>query len=117
MLKCLTIKPTATEIKTAGSTHSSFLLETKTGVPGDGEFIGVPGELRGFETAWKKYGSLPWKDLFGPAIDIATKGFKATPALVLGVRQNAVNVTNDPGLRLAKKYGLSSYAPHEQSLR
>jgi len=70
----------------------------KTRVPGEGEFIGVPGELRGFETAWKKYGSLPWKDLFGPAIEIATKGFKATPALVSAVEKNGANVTNDPGL-------------------
>lgn len=73
--------------------------EEKTQIPGEGEFIGVPGELRGFEIAWKKYGSLPWKDLFGPAIEIATKGFKATPALVSGVEKNALNVSNDPGLR------------------
>lgn len=81
--------------------HFFKLSETKNRIPGDGEFIGVPGELRGFEKAWKKFGSLPWKDLFEPAIEIATKGFKATPALVAAVEQNAVNVTNDPGLRCA----------------
>ena len=79
--------------------HSFPFLEVKTGMPGEGEFTGVPGEVRGFETAWKKYGSLPWKDLFVPAIKIANEGFKATHALAFGVRMNADNVSNDPGLR------------------
>ncbi|XP_015759665.1 PREDICTED: gamma-glutamyltranspeptidase 1-like [Acropora digitifera] len=74
------------------------IREQKTHVPGEGEFIGVPGELRGFEIAWKKYGSLPWKALFGPAIEIATNGFKATPALIGSIEKNAPNISNDPGL-------------------
>ena len=41
--------------------------------------------------------------MFVPAIKIATEGFKATPALAFGVRQNADNVSNDPGLRLGKQ--------------
>lgn len=74
--------------------------EIKTRVPGEGEFVGVPGELRGFEMAWKEHGSrkLSWKDLFQPAIKIATKGFLATPALIAAVEKNGPNVTNDPGL-------------------
>lgn len=75
--------------------------ETKTRVPGEGEFVGVPGELRGFEIAWREHGSkkLSWGDLFQPAIDIATKGFLATPALIAAVEKNGPDVTNDPGLR------------------
>jgi len=70
-------------------------------VPGEGEFVGVPGELRGFEIAWKEHGSmkLSWGDLFQPAIDIATKGFPATSALIAAVKKTGPNVTNDPGLR------------------
>lgn len=66
---------------------------------GEGEFIGVPGELRGFEMAWKKYGRLPWKDLFQPAIEIATKGFPASHSLTVAVQQNVLNITHDKGLR------------------
>ena len=70
-------------------------------MPGEGEFVGVPGELRGFEIAWKEHGSkkLSWEDLFQPAIKIATEGFVATPAILAAVEKNAPNITNDPGLR------------------
>lgn len=56
---------------------------------GDGEAItelsmkgalatGVPGTIDGMVKAHAKYGSLPWKDLVQPAIDLAEKGFNIT---------------------------------------
>ncbi len=36
---------------------------------------GVPGSVDGMVEAHKKYGTLPWKDLVQPAIDLALKGF------------------------------------------
>lgn len=35
---------------------------------------GVPGTVKGLETAWQRYGSLPWKSLLEPAIALAEKG-------------------------------------------
>ncbi|MDQ4139267.1 MAG: gamma-glutamyltransferase, partial [Bacteroidota bacterium] len=35
---------------------------------------GVPGTVKGLETAWKKYGKLPWKNLLNPAIQLAEEG-------------------------------------------
>lgn len=35
---------------------------------------GVPGTVKGMETAWKLYGSLPWKKLLEPAIALAGNG-------------------------------------------
>lgn len=40
---------------------------------------GVPGTVRGMETAWKQYGKLPWKDLLEPAIQLADTGYWLTP--------------------------------------
>jgi len=39
---------------------------------------GVPGSVEGMVEAHKKYGTLPWKDLVQPAIDLALKGFLLT---------------------------------------
>ncbi len=36
---------------------------------------GVPGSVDGMAEAHKKYGTLPWKDLVQPAVDLALKGF------------------------------------------
>jgi gamma-glutamyltranspeptidase/glutathione hydrolase len=42
---------------------------------------GVPGSVRGFELAHRKYGRKPWADLMNPAIQLASLGFPVTFAL------------------------------------
>ena len=37
--------------------------------------VGVPGTIAGMEALHKKFGEMPWKDLFKPAIDLARYGF------------------------------------------
>jgi gamma-glutamyltranspeptidase/glutathione hydrolase len=43
---------------------------------------GVPGELRGLEYLHKNYGSLPWKHLMQPAINLARYGWKVNEDLI-----------------------------------
>ncbi|KAI0008936.1 gamma-glutamyltranspeptidase [Xylariaceae sp. FL0662B] len=43
---------------------------------------GVPGELRGLETAHRRFGILPWKTVVHPAADVARDGFPVTEDLV-----------------------------------
>jgi len=38
--------------------------------------VGVPGTVKGFETAMEKYGNLKWEDVISPAVELAEKGFK-----------------------------------------
>ncbi|XP_064631824.1 glutathione hydrolase 1 proenzyme-like [Lineus longissimus] len=40
-----------------------------------GAFVAIPGSTAGIWEAHQKFGVLPWKDLFGPAIEIAENGF------------------------------------------
>jgi gamma-glutamyltranspeptidase/glutathione hydrolase len=39
---------------------------------------GVPGSVDGMIEAHKRFGTIPWKDLIQPAIDLAIKGFSLT---------------------------------------
>jgi gamma-glutamyltranspeptidase/glutathione hydrolase len=56
---------------------------------------GVPGTVRGFELAQKKYGRAKWDSLVAPAIELATKGFPAGYTFVEQL-QSAHNLPNDP---------------------
>jgi len=40
--------------------------------------VGVPGTVKGFELAMEKYGTLSWKDVLQPAVELAEKGFELT---------------------------------------
>ena len=68
-------------------------------VPSEGLLVGVPGELRGFEMAWKKYGRLNWTDLFAPAAKLARDGFKVHPHLAAAISKNSMNISTSLGLR------------------
>jgi len=55
-------------------------------IPG-GKSVGVPGNLRMMALAHRRYGKLPWADLFQPAIKLARDGFKVTPRLYNSLNQ------------------------------
>jgi gamma-glutamyltranspeptidase/glutathione hydrolase/leukotriene-C4 hydrolase len=41
----------------------------------------IPGELKGYEEAHKRFGKLPWKDLFQPTIELCEKGVQVSSSL------------------------------------
>jgi gamma-glutamyltranspeptidase/glutathione hydrolase len=43
--------------------------------------VGVPGTVRLLEEAHRRWGRLPWKDVFAPAIRLAEGGFAVSPRL------------------------------------
>lgn len=66
----------------AGATTNMYLNQEGNVIPElstQGHLAsGVPGSVDGMVEAHKKYGTLPWKDLLQPAIDLALKGFTLT---------------------------------------
>lgn len=56
------------------------------------QWIGVPGELRGYEAVHKKYGKLPWAKLFEPTIQLARKGISLPPYLGYLLNNSMVKV-------------------------
>jgi gamma-glutamyltranspeptidase / glutathione hydrolase len=66
----------------AASSANMYLDASGNVIPGLSEkghlSSGVPGSVAGMAEAHAKYGSLPWKDLVQPAIDLALTGFPLT---------------------------------------
>jgi len=55
------------ETAPGSATPNMFTSNPSSSTQG-GLAVGIPGEIRGYETAHSKYGSLPWASLFLPAI-------------------------------------------------
>ena len=64
-----------------------------------GRSIGTPGVLHLLDTAYKDSGRLPWKDLFEPAIKLATDGFKISPRMSASIAGSALRLSRDPEAR------------------
>lgn len=72
-----------------------FILQFIAG----GLAIAVPGEVKGFYTAWEEFGKLPWNDLVQPTIDMLDRGVIVEAGLANVVRQNENRIRLNPGLR------------------
>lgn len=74
----------------AAATSRRFLgadgkpLPFSQAVPG-GLSVGVPGNLRLMEMVHKRWGKLPWKALFAPAIRLAEEGYTVTAPMAAGM--------------------------------
>ena len=62
--------------------------------------MAVPGELRGLEMAWKRWGKLEWKDLFQSSIDLARNGFPVSATISTAIQSAKASVSSGkfPGL-------------------
>ncbi|SDD68120.1 gamma-glutamyltransferase [Belnapia rosea] len=64
-----------------------------------GRAVGVPGAMRMLEAAHRRQGTLPWPQLFAPAIAAAEAGFTVTARLAAQVAADAERLRRDPQAR------------------
>ncbi|MGE4322311.1 MAG: gamma-glutamyltransferase [Sphingobium sp.] len=64
-----------------------------------GDSVGVPGNVRLAWDAHRKWGRLPWADLFQPAIRLAGDGFELRPRLATAINAVADIWTDFPDIR------------------
>ncbi|CAB3261623.1 unnamed protein product [Arctia plantaginis] len=60
--------------------------------------VGIPGELRGMWTAYKRWGKLPWESLVTPTVEICRAGFQLSKVNYDGILA-APGIKNDPHFR------------------
>ncbi|MFV8311535.1 gamma-glutamyltransferase family protein [Mycobacteroides chelonae] len=61
-----------------------------------GRSIGVPGILRLLHDAHSAHGTVSWRNLFTPAVQLADEGFEISPRLAAAISDSAAGLAIDP---------------------
>lgn len=71
--------------------------------------IAVPGELKGYSTIFKSYGSgkVSWKSLFEPTIELCENGIQISDRLEINMKNHEELIKNDPFLRYNEKKNIT----------
>jgi gamma-glutamyltranspeptidase/glutathione hydrolase len=86
-------------------TPFDYLRERTTG-----RAIFVPGTIAGLEAIWRRFGALPWADLWRPAAHFARDGFPLYPAFHQNMRRREEALLRHPE-------GRATFAPRGRLLR
>jgi len=76
---------------------------------------GVPGTVDGMVNAYQKYGSLPWKDLVQPAVDLAENGVRLTEKEARGL--NAIAESLEEYNSRPPEHLLKTWRPGDQFMQ
>jgi gamma-glutamyltranspeptidase/glutathione hydrolase len=74
---------------------------------------GVPGTVRGFEYASRKYGKKPWAEMLRPAIELASRGFPVSYGMAQSLQSNARGLSRFPESKRIFLRGGNYYAAGE----
>jgi gamma-glutamyltranspeptidase/glutathione hydrolase len=66
-------------VAAAGATRDFYVSRGHRTMPLEGvHSVGVPGAVGVYETIWQRYGTLPWAELWAPAVRMAEEGVAIT---------------------------------------
>lgn len=88
----------AREIAPAAATQNMFAGEDASSLLG-GLSVAVPGEVKGYHEAYKRYGKLPWRDLFQAAIQKCNDGFPVGRDLAAAIQYEKTNILSRSDIR------------------
>jgi gamma-glutamyltranspeptidase/glutathione hydrolase len=81
----------------SGATREYYLSRGLRKMPLTGvHSVAVPGAVAVYEAIWKRWGTLPWTDLWGPAIRLAEEGIAATPHVAYRIAERAEALAAHP---------------------
>lgn len=87
----------AREVAPQAATTNMYVRNPRSSLVG-GLAAAVPGELKGMEAAHRKYGLLPWKELFRQAIHYAANGVRISRDMAHAIQISERDITKDPGM-------------------
>ncbi|KNC97483.1 gamma-glutamyltransferase [Spizellomyces punctatus DAOM BR117] len=93
----------------AASTRDMYVENPRSAQFG-GLGVGIPGEIRGYEAAHKRYGKLPWRALFQPSIELSINGWTVSQTLESRIKAAGDLMLNNTAFR-------DVFAPNGQLLR
>ncbi len=103
----------------SGRSPQGLSLETQRARAVDGHIwrygavsVSVPGAVDGWGLLHRRYGKLPWRALFEPAIELCEAGAPVPQTIAHLWRDNVLGLTQDPGARVEETENLKRvYAP------
>lgn len=87
----------AREVAPKAATENMFVGGNHSSLEG-GLSIAVPGELKGMWELHRKYGKLPWKEVFQPVIELCRNGHEVTEYLATVLRMKEQSIKDVPSL-------------------
>ena len=61
--------------------------------------VGVPGELKGYWDAHKRFGKLTWKEIVQPSIELCEEGYQITAVQYDSIKRDEEYIRKDENLR------------------
>lgn len=80
------------------------MFQNKLDIPYGALSAGVPGELAGYWALHQKFGHLPWKELFQPAIKLCKEGITVTKATAETFKKMRRFILHSPTIKLIEKF-------------